>query len=115
IAGFAVGIEADLLGHGLALAVQFGVPRLLALIANNDTTGNTHHGGTGRYRFGHHRIGTDLGPGAHGEGPEHLGPGTDHYTVLQGWMALALVPAGATQGHALVQGHVITDLGGLPY
>src|SRR5690606_7379446 len=115
VAGFTVGIKTHLLGHGLALAALCLVKLGISLVANNDPTGNAHHGGTFGYRLGYHRIGTDLGIPAHGERPQYLGAGSHYHAVLQRRMALALVPAGAAQGHALVQSHVIADLGGFPY
>src|SRR3546814_19933107 len=78
---------------------------------DDDPPRNTHHRGTGRHSLGHHRIGADFRPRPHGERPEHLGAGTDHYAVLPGRVALAFVPTGAAEGHALVQPHVIADTG----
>ena len=45
--------------------------------------------------------------------PEDLGPGADHHAVAQRRMALALVPGGAAERHAVIQGDVVADLGGL--
>lgn len=64
------------------------------------------------HRLGHHRIGADLGPGTDSERPKHLGARPDHDAILQCRMTLALVPAGAAQGHSLIESDVITNLGG---
>ncbi len=107
VAADAIGVEADLLGHGLAPGLELTVFAL-----DDDPPRNAHRSSAGRHRLGDHRIGADLGPGTDGERPQHLGAGADHHAVLQGRVALALVPAGATQGHALIQRDIVADLGG---
>ena len=67
-----------------------------------------------RHALEHHGIGTDTHPVLDEDRSEHLGTGTDHDVVAQGRVALALVPAGATQGDAMVERAVIADLGGFP-
>src|SRR5471030_1741811 len=102
----AISIETELFSHGLALGF------CLFIGLDDDAPRNTHHRGTGRHSLGHHRVGTDLGARPDRKRPQHLGTSTHHYTRLQGWMALAFVPAGATQGHALVKRHVVADFSG---
>src|SRR5690606_7093970 len=96
-----IGIETVLFGNGLALGLLLtgGLDHHPARIAD--------HGDTRRYRLGDHRVGADLGAGADGEWPENLRAGADDHAVFQGWVALALVPTGAAQGHAVVEGHVV--------
>ena len=61
-----------------------------------------------------HGVRADLGVLAHGEAAQHLGAGADDDAALQGRMALgAAVQRGAAQGHALVDGAVVADDGGL--
>ncbi|MNK96625.1 hypothetical protein D3C87_1169150 [compost metagenome] len=101
-----VGIEADLLGHGLTLGI------LLFVGLDDDPPRNTHHSGTRRHFLGHDGIGTHLGPGTDSERAQHLRARPDHDAITQGRVTLALVPAGAAQGHALINSHVIADFGG---
>jgi hypothetical protein len=50
---------------------------------------------------------------AHGDRPEDLRARADVDVVLHGRVALARREAGATEGHALVEGHVGAHPGGL--
>ena len=45
---------------------------------------------------------------------QHLGSGPDNDVVAQGRMALALLITGAAERHALVEQHIVADLGGFP-
>ncbi|MNV31191.1 hypothetical protein D3C71_1224900 [compost metagenome] len=102
----AVGIKTDLLGHGLALGI------LLFVGFDDDSPRNPDHGRTRRHFLGHDSIGTHLGTGTDSERAEHFRARPDHDAVTQGRVTLALVPAGATQGHALINSDVVADLGG---
>jgi len=67
-----------------------------------------------RHFLDHHRVRSDARAVAHGEAAQHLGPGTDDHPTAQRRMALgALGERGAPQRHALVNGAVVADLGGL--
>ena len=101
-----IGLESDFFCH--LLAVLFLFRDRLA----DHPAGDTDDGGAFGDFLGDHRVGTDLGILVHGKRPQHLGAGTDHHTVLQGRMALALVPAGAAQGDTVVERHVIADFRG---
>ena len=46
-------------------------------------------------------------------GPRTLAPGTHHHVILQGGMALGLLPAHPAQGYAMIEGDIVADLGGL--
>ena len=46
-----------------------------------------------------------------GDRPQNLGPGTDGHPVANGRMTFPLIKTGSTEGDALVDGHVVTDLG----
>src|SRR5690606_8451602 len=105
----AISVEADLLRHGLALTVDRILLVDSALVADDDAPRDTYHGRPRRHGLGHHGIGADLGALAYGKGSEYLGAGADHHSVLQGRMALALVPAGTTQGNPLIERDVIAD------
>src|SRR5450759_2592393 len=61
----------------------------------------------------HDRIGTDLRTVADGDRAEYLGARPHHHAVAQRRVALAFLPGSAAQCDAMVQGHVIADLGGL--
>ena len=100
-----IGVESILLGNRLALGL------LLIGLLGNDPPRNANRGSTGRYGLGHHRIGTDLGTRTDSEGAKHLGAGTHHNPIFKGRMPLALVPAGSTQRHALIESDIIADLG----
>src|SRR5690606_10919849 len=43
---------------------------------------------------------------------QHFSAGPHHHTVFQCGVTLSLVPGGATQGNAVVQGAVVADFGG---
>ena len=101
-----IGLETDLLGHFLASLFFLG-----QRMANHPAR-DTDHRRPFRHFLGNHRIGADLGILVHRKRPQHLGSRTNHHTVFQGRVALALAPAGATQGNAVIQGHVITDFCG---
>ena len=110
----AVGIEAELLLHGLAaFRVDRRLLRHIRLGALDDLAGNADDGGTGRHFTRDHGIGADLGAGTDGERAENLGAGTDDDTIAEGRVALAGVPGGAAEGDAVIEGHVIADQGGL--
>ena len=64
-------------------------------------------------RANHHRTGPDFHVVADPYVAEHLGARADHHVVAQRGVALALLLAGAAQRHALVEQHVVADLGGL--
>jgi hypothetical protein len=64
----------------------------------------------------HHRIGANTGFGTHGDRAQHLRAGADDGAIQDSGMALAARAAsriGAAQRHALIDGHLVTDLGGL--
>src|SRR5471032_93785 len=105
----AVSIEADLLSHGLALGFMLVADFRL----DDDPPRNAHNGGARRHGLGHHSIGTYFGTGTHRKGTEHLGARPYHHAITQSRVALAFIPGGAAQRHAFIQGHVITDFGGL--
>jgi len=58
-------------------------------------------------------VGADLRTVPIVIGPEQLRPRADRHVVLHGRMALAGRKAGASQSDALIEGHVVADLGGL--
>src|SRR5690606_23720587 len=100
-----IGIEADFLCHRLA----FG---FLGIVGFGDHPArDSYRRRPWRHLTGHHGIRTNLGAGAYGKRPKNLRAGADDNPILQGWMAFTLVPAGATQGHAVIKRHVIADLG----
>ncbi len=76
------------------------------------TTGQAYNGRTGRH------VLHDYGSGPHAsmrsdvDGAEDLPPGSDNNTIAEGWVALLPLEAGSAQRHALVQHHVVADLGG---
>src|SRR6185437_6530193 len=60
-----------------------------------------------------HGIGADAGAVADGDRSQYLGAGADDHAVAEGRVALALLERGAAQGHALIKGHLVADLGRL--
>ncbi len=104
---YTIGVEAHALFHLFAARI------LLTLALDDDTSGNAHHRCTRRYSLGDHRVGTDLGTLAYFKGTENLRSGTNHHTVSDRGMSLALVPAGSAKGYALVKRNVIADHRGL--
>src|SRR5690606_33303862 len=52
----------------------------------------------------------NLSAGTDSERPENLRASTDNHAILERRMALALAPAGATQGNAVIKRHVVADL-----
>ena len=79
----------------------------------DDAGRHAHGGGVGRDLAEDHGAGGDAGVVSHGEGTQHLGAGAHQHVIAQGGVALALILAGAAQGHALVQGTAVSHLGGL--
>ena len=59
------------------------------------------------------RVRPDARVVAHPDRPEDLGPGANGHPVANGRMPLAVLQAGAPQGHAVVDRHVAADLGRL--
>ena len=78
----------------------------------DDAAGDADHRRVVRDMVDHHRSGADLDVIADADVAEHLGAGADHHAVAEGGMALAALAAGAAQRHALVEQHVVADLGG---
>lgn len=74
--------------------------------------GHPHCRGVGGNFGEHHRIGSNLAVVPYGKGAQHLGAAAHHHPVAQGGVALAGFFAGASQGHPLVQGAVVSDDGG---
>src|SRR5579862_9152931 len=74
---------------------------------------NSHHGGSVRNRMNHHRAGPYFHVIAQTDVSQYRSPGPDHDAVAQRGMAFPALVAGAAQGHALVQEHVIANLGRL--
>src|SRR5512135_3241873 len=68
---------------------------------------------TGGHILHHHRIGADLRAVADVDRAKHLRARADHHAVAYGGMALAMLPGSAAQGHAVIHGHVVADLGRL--
>ena len=61
---------------------------LIEVIAD-DPRRDTNRRGTGRHSLDHHRIGAHTRPCTDGKATQHLGAGTDHHIISNGWMALA--------------------------
>src|SRR5690606_7227043 len=99
-----IGIETDLLGDRLAL----GLLRIIGL--DDDLARDAHRGRPRRNRTSHDGVRADLGAGTDSERPENLRASTDNHAILERRMALALAPAGATQGNAVIKRHVVADL-----
>src|ERR1700733_2707601 len=74
-------------------------------------SGNAHHGGMVRHRSNHDGSGPDLRMVADGNVAEYLRAGADDDIVSDGGVPLALLLAGTTQRHALIEQHVIADFG----
>ena len=72
--------------------------------------GDAHGGAVLRHRAEDHGARGNAGVVPHGEGAQYLGAGTHHHIVAQGGVTLALVLAGAPQGHPLVEQTVVSDL-----
>ena len=72
--------------------------------------GDAHGGAVLWHRAEDHGARGDAGVVPHGEGAQYLGAGAHQHVVAQGGVALALVLAGAPQGHPLVEQAVVSDL-----
>ncbi len=102
-----VGIKPNFLFHMAALGI---IPFRRF---HDNAPGNTNHRCSGGHRLGHHRIRANLGAFTHLKRPKDLGSGTHNHPIFQGGVSLALVPTGAAQGHALIQGDIVTNLSSL--
>ena len=88
-------------------------PLFLCLaIGIHEMSRNTDDGGTGRHTLQHHRVRPDPCAVTDRYRSQHLRAGTDHDPVAQCRMALALLPARATQRDAVIERAVIADDGG---
>src|SRR5215472_5846791 len=76
--------------------------------------GDAHHGDARRHFRQHHGVGAHAGVAPDREASEDLRPRADDYAVRQGRVALPVVQRGSTEGHALVERHVVPDLRSLP-
>src|SRR6266581_9157542 len=79
----------------------------------DDAGGNADHGAPRRHFLDHHRVGADARAGADADRAEDLGPGADDDAVAQRRVALAGIPGGAAERHAVIEGDIVADLGGL--
>src|SRR5271165_2143206 len=96
------------LGEGVVDLLGIGDHHALAG-AKNDVSGHAHYGGVIRNITQHHRAGTDAAVLANYDVAQHLRARADNDIVADCRMALAALLAGAAQGHALIQRHIITD------
>src|SRR4051794_16705780 len=62
-----------------------------------------------RYRIDHDRASSNFYVVADLDVAQNFCTGADHYSVAQCWMALACLFSCATQRHALIQEHVVTN------
>src|SRR5882724_1983388 len=90
-------IEVDLALHTLPVTVCY-------------PAGHAHDNRVLRDLPHHHRARADAAPRPDGEAPENLRPRPHGDVVAQGGMTLLPPHAGAAEGHALEQGHVLADL-----
>ena len=68
------------------------------------------------YGFNHHRVAAYLGIVTHHKAAQYFGTGTHHDVFTQSWVALcAFVERCAAQGHALVNGATVANLGSLTH
>jgi hypothetical protein len=74
------------------------------------STGDAHDHRVGGHRAHDHGIGPDAAVVPDGDRAEHLGAGADHHAVADRGVTLAPLEARATEGHALIEGHVATDV-----
>ena len=79
----------------------------------DDPPGDADHGRVVWHRVNHHRAGADLHVVADADVSQNLGARADDHVVAEGGVPLALLLAGAAQGHALVEQNVVADFGGL--
>lgn len=84
-----------------------------AMNRQHDAAGNADHSGFGRNILGDHRVGTNAGVMADGDGTENLGAGADQHAISKSRMALAGIPGDPAEGHTVIKGHIVADLGGL--
>ena len=81
----------------------------------HDFAGDADYGFARRSVFDHHGIGANAHVVTQLNRAEDFCTCADYHAVAQSWVAFALVPGYATEGHAVVEGHVVTDLGGFAY
>ena len=93
--------------------------RLGLVAAANDSRRYAGHGDALGDVLDDHRVGADAGTGANADRPQNLGAGAHDHAVLDRRMALLIDLRGgvnrgrdAAQGDAVVQRHVVADLGG---
>ena len=84
-----------------------------AALATDDAGGDAHGGAVFGHFLEHHGVGGDLGVVGDLEGAENFGARAHQDVVAEGGVTLADVLAGTTEGHTLVEGAVVPDLGGL--
>ena len=104
----------DRLGDGIGQVDPVGVGTLgPAALDPHRVAGVADDGRVRRHVVDDDRVGADLRAVADRDRPEHLRARPDRDVVLHGRVALAGGKAGAAERHALIQGHVVADLGGL--
>src|SRR5208282_3209870 len=82
-------------------------------VAEDDVAGNTDDGGILRDISQHDGTSANPAVPAHGDIAENLGTAADHDVFFDGGMTFAVLLASAAESDALIQGHVVTDDGGL--
>ena len=101
----AVGRESHAIGGVLALGLG---------LAHQDARRIADRRGAWRHLAQHHGVGADARAVADRERPHHLRAGADDHVATERRMALgALRERRAAERHALVDGRVVADLGGL--
>src|SRR5512135_3391387 len=103
----------DGLEHRIVLVIADAVgiePMGDFLLLVEDTRRDAGCGRAGWYILDHHRIGADFCTVANMDRAEHLGASPHHHTIAQRRMALAMLPGGAAQRHAVIHGHIVADL-----
>src|SRR5947207_6011414 len=76
----------------------------------NDPAGDPYDCGMRGHRVNHHRAGTDPAVTADRDGAEHGRACADQHPVLDRGVAFPLLDAGSSQGHPLIQGHIVANL-----
>ncbi len=102
----------DNIGERVADFLWIGDDHALT-VAQDNVPWHPDHGGVVGHAAKYYRVCPNATIFTDSNIPQHAGAGTDHDVVANCGMPLTLLFAGSSQGHALVQGHIIADYSGL--
>lgn len=87
--------------------------RTVVILAADDTAGVADNGAVFGNTFQNNGTCADLDVFTKGDGTQDLGTCSDHDTVLERRVTLAVIFAGTAEGNTLINGDIVADFGGL--